>query len=102
MIVEGFMGFNSSAIWGNFEEHSNQRGVDNSYLMEDRQVIFARLGICFDYFENSDDLCGNMHSVGPVSSLHDRACELFYSLRGGTGLVNLLLGNPKACSIRIR
>ena len=24
-------------------------------------------------------------SVGPVSSLHDRACELFYSLVGGTG-----------------
>lgn len=24
-------------------------------------------------------------SVGPVSSLHDRACELFYLLVGGTG-----------------
>lgn len=26
-----------------------------------------------------------MDSVGPVSSLHDRACELFYSLIGGVG-----------------
>lgn len=25
------------------------------------------------------------NSVGPVSSLHDRACELFYSLVGGKG-----------------
>jgi hypothetical protein len=24
-------------------------------------------------------------SVGPVSSLHDRACELYYALLGGTG-----------------
>ena len=23
--------------------------------------------------------------VGPVSSLHDRACELFYTIKGGTG-----------------
>jgi hypothetical protein len=25
-------------------------------------------------------------SLGPVSSLHDRACELFYSLLGGIGM----------------
>lgn len=24
-------------------------------------------------------------SVGPVSSLHDRACELYYAIKGGTG-----------------
>jgi len=23
--------------------------------------------------------------VGPVSSLHDRACELFFTIKGGTG-----------------
>ncbi len=32
----------------------------------------------------ADSRC-TFSSVGPVSSLHDRACELFYSLMGGTG-----------------
>ncbi|KAJ7070827.1 alpha/beta-hydrolase [Mycena amicta] len=57
VIVQGFLG-NGSWLWGDFEE----------YLNEDckipRRVIFV--------------------SIGPVSSLHDRACELYYALVGGT------------------
>ncbi|KAJ3760568.1 alpha/beta-hydrolase [Lentinula raphanica] len=59
VIVQGFMGRTESRIWGDFEKHLNHdcHGCE-------RRVIFA--------------------SVGPVSSLHDRACELYYSLAGGT------------------
>ncbi|KAJ4484950.1 alpha/beta-hydrolase [Lentinula edodes] len=59
VIVEGFLGRTGSRIWGDFERHLNQE----CYQCK-RRVIFA--------------------PVGPVSSLHDRACELYYSLVGGT------------------
>lgn len=36
-------------------------------------------------------------SVGPVSSLHDRACELFYLLVGGTGTFIHLLPFSDRC-----
>ncbi|KAI0784978.1 alpha/beta-hydrolase [Abortiporus biennis] len=61
VIVEGFLGFAGAGLWGNFEEHIN---LPNSSSSKNRKTIFA--------------------SVGPVSSLHDRACELFYALLGGT------------------
>ncbi|KAI1788803.1 alpha/beta-hydrolase [Ganoderma leucocontextum] len=61
VIVEGFLGSAGALIWGNFEQHSNHACQTNGE--RDRRTIFA--------------------SVGPVSSLHDRACELFYSLVGG-------------------
>ncbi|RPD55873.1 alpha/beta-hydrolase [Lentinus tigrinus ALCF2SS1-6] len=61
VIVEGFLGA-GTLFWGNFEAHSNYACQSNGE--KDRKTIFA--------------------SVGPVSSLHDRACELFYSLVGGT------------------
>ncbi|KAJ4485891.1 alpha/beta-hydrolase [Lentinula aciculospora] len=59
VIVQGFLGHTESRIWGDFERHLNQNCPEC-----ERKVIFA--------------------SVGPVSSLHDRACELYYSLVGGT------------------
>ncbi|KAI0361462.1 alpha/beta-hydrolase [Trametes cingulata] len=62
VIVEGFLSSAGAVLWGNFEEHSNYACQSNGE--QDRRTIFA--------------------SVGPVSSLHDRACELFYSLKGGT------------------
>ncbi|KAI0824993.1 alpha/beta-hydrolase [Trametes gibbosa] len=62
VIVEGFLSGAGAIVWGNFEEHSNI--VCQSYEERKRRIIFA--------------------SVGPVSSLHDRACELFYSLVGGS------------------
>ncbi|KAF7347647.1 hypothetical protein MVEN_01521700 [Mycena venus] len=36
----------------------------------------------FEHYLNLNTLISN--SVGPVSSLHDRACELYYALMGGT------------------
>ncbi|KAL1951390.1 hypothetical protein VTO73DRAFT_539 [Trametes versicolor] len=62
VIVEGFLGSAGAVVWGNFEEHSNYACQSNGE--KTRRTIFA--------------------SVGPVSSLHDRACELFYLLVGGT------------------
>ncbi|PIL31817.1 hypothetical protein GSI_06521 [Ganoderma sinense ZZ0214-1] len=61
VIVEGFLSSAGALIWGNFEHHSNYACQTNGE--RDRRSIFA--------------------SVGPVSSLHDRACELFFSLVGG-------------------
>ncbi|KAF8078840.1 hypothetical protein FPV67DRAFT_81694 [Lyophyllum atratum] len=59
IIVEGFLGGAGAVLWGDFEQYLNE-----GYSGKPRSVIFAR--------------------VGPVSSLHDRACELYYALRGGT------------------
>ncbi|KAF5385190.1 hypothetical protein D9615_001327 [Tricholomella constricta] len=59
IIVEGFLGGAGAAWWGQFHRYLNQ-GCGGF----PRRVIFT--------------------SVGPVSSLHDRACELYYALRGGT------------------
>ncbi|KIK70757.1 hypothetical protein GYMLUDRAFT_291035 [Collybiopsis luxurians FD-317 M1] len=59
VIVEGFLGGASSIIWGDFTKYLNQDCHECQ-----RKIIFS--------------------SVGPVSSLHDRACELYYSLVGGT------------------
>ncbi|KAI0698385.1 alpha/beta-hydrolase [Cerioporus squamosus] len=62
VVVEGFLSGAGALVWGNFESHSNY--ACRSKGEKDRRTIFA--------------------DVGPVSSLHDRACELFYSLVGGT------------------
>ncbi|EIM92237.1 alpha/beta-hydrolase [Stereum hirsutum FP-91666 SS1] len=61
VIVEGFLGGIGQVVGGNFEYYLNGEGkiAENT----GRTVIFA--------------------GVGPVSSLHDRACELFYLLIGG-------------------
>lgn len=71
VLVEGFLCAASSSIWGSFQDEldvgeqdwlsANKNASSSSSLR--RQTIFA--------------------AIGPVSSLHDRACELFYSLHGG-------------------
>ncbi|KAJ7170095.1 alpha/beta-hydrolase [Mycena filopes] len=62
VIVQSFLGGATAWLWGNFEHYLNL-GTDKQTL-KTRRTIFV--------------------SVGPVSSLHDRACELYYALRGGT------------------
>ncbi|GAC99517.1 lipase [Pseudozyma hubeiensis SY62] len=82
IICEGFLSAAQSVVWGN--EFRTYLGVGHQQLVDSvilpssspqprrrrsglgssRPVIFA--------------------PIGPVSSLHDRACELFYALRGGT------------------
>ncbi|KAF7290485.1 hypothetical protein MKEN_01495400 [Mycena kentingensis (nom. inval.)] len=52
VIVQGFLSA-GSWIWGNFEKYLN-KGCKHP-----RRTIFV--------------------SIGPVSSLHDRACELYYA-----------------------
>ncbi|KAF9076043.1 alpha beta-hydrolase [Rhodocollybia butyracea] len=59
VIVEGFLGHTGPVIWGGFERYLNKECYGCK-----RDVIFT--------------------SVGPVSSLHDRACDLYYALVGGT------------------
>ncbi|KAK7463874.1 hypothetical protein VKT23_005809 [Stygiomarasmius scandens] len=58
VIVEGFMGRTGTTFWGDFQKYL---GWECNGCQ--RKVIFS--------------------STGPVSSLHDRACELYYSLVGG-------------------
>ncbi|KAJ7492409.1 alpha/beta-hydrolase [Mycena latifolia] len=59
VIVQGFLGSTGKWLWGNFEQYLN-----HDLSTTPRRTIFV--------------------SVGPVSSLHDRACELYYALLGGT------------------
>ncbi|KAJ6520040.1 alpha/beta-hydrolase [Mycena sanguinolenta] len=58
VVVQGFLGTSGTWLWGNFEHYLN------FYAKSPRRTIFV--------------------DVGPVSSLHDRACELYYTLVGGT------------------
>ncbi|TCD68104.1 hypothetical protein EIP91_011557 [Steccherinum ochraceum] len=64
VIVEGFLGgFGTQTRWGDFQNHWHEDSVAGSSKQR-RRAIFV--------------------SAGPVSSLHDRACEIFYALVGGT------------------
>ncbi|KAJ7631150.1 alpha/beta-hydrolase [Roridomyces roridus] len=57
VVVQGFLSSAGAYFWGDFGDYLNKDGPR-------RRTIFV--------------------SVGPVSSLHDRACELYYALMGGT------------------
>ncbi|KAF7339285.1 hypothetical protein MSAN_02142000 [Mycena sanguinolenta] len=58
VVVQGFLGTSGTWLWGSFERYLN------FHAQSPRRTIFV--------------------DVGPVSSLHDRACELYYALVGGT------------------
>ncbi|KAF9778201.1 alpha/beta-hydrolase [Thelephora terrestris] len=60
IVVEGFCGGAGNQLWGDFADHLNA-GFEGG---KKRKTLFVK--------------------VGPVSSLHDRACELFFTIRGGT------------------
>jgi len=66
VLVEGFLSATSSFFWGKFEQYLNQ----DLSLLETIAAVSKSRRVVFAY-------------VGPVSSLHDRACELFYALKGG-------------------
>ncbi|KZP25429.1 alpha/beta-hydrolase [Athelia psychrophila] len=57
VICTGFLGGAGPLLWGNFDHYLNLHSAHN------RKVLFAH--------------------VGQVSSLHDRACELYFALKGG-------------------
>jgi len=60
VLVEGFLGRGSPGYWGDLTKHNRP----NIYTGTRRRLICPHLGT--------------------VSSLHDRACELYYQLKGGT------------------
>lgn len=63
VVVEGFLGgFGKQTRWGDFQNHWHDDSSAGDPTRR-RRTIFV--------------------SVGPVSSLHDRACEIFYALKGG-------------------
>lgn len=68
VVVEGFLCAASKTVWGDFARHLEQGAQEvattpASVSLSPRPIVFA--------------------PVGPVSSIHDRACELFYALCGG-------------------
>lgn len=73
IIVDGFLGGAGTALWGDFQRFLNQGG-------NPRRVFFAR----FAHSHRHMYPFTHKFSIGPVSSLHDRACELYYAIRGGT------------------
>lgn len=77
IVVEGFLGGAGAVLWGDFEQHLNC----SSSPTGKRRVIFTRRDISL-YELSRGITC--VPSVGPVSSLHDRACELYYALQSGT------------------
>ncbi|PAV22511.1 alpha beta-hydrolase [Pyrrhoderma noxium] len=60
ILVEGFLSTTGSVGWSPLKRYLS--GYEKS--LGDRDVMIA--------------------SVGPISSLHDRACELYYAIKGGT------------------
>ena len=77
VIVEGFLGVAGPLLWGNVQEHSNHLSVLEENNVK-REVLFARCVYLLPSRQIDIDVS---NSVGPVSSLHDRACELYFALR---------------------
>lgn len=82
VIVEGFMSASGSIGWAplrsllsGFEEY-----------LDGRRVLYARFVAHRVRHQHDSHQTFLFYSVGPVSSLHDRACELFYAIKGGTGM----------------
>ncbi|KAG5460147.1 MAG: hypothetical protein BJ554DRAFT_7840 [Olpidium bornovanus] len=64
VFVEGFMGRGTSGYWGDVDRYNRSRTRCCRRAARKRRLLFVHLG--------------------SVSSLHDRACELFYQITGGT------------------
>ncbi|SPO20447.1 related to lipase [Ustilago trichophora] len=89
IICEGFLSAAQSVVWGNqFRTYlgvGHQQLVDqlppspssSPLVSQERRRRSRRSGL-------GSDRPVVFAPIGPVSSLHDRACELFYALRGGT------------------
>lgn len=73
VVVGGFLTRNSQSYWGDVQQFFSAE-------QNRRKVIIA------PYVSRSRFVCpygSRYHRVGACSSLHDRACEIFYSLKGG-------------------
>ncbi|TKY90986.1 hypothetical protein EX895_000985 [Sporisorium graminicola] len=90
IICEGFLSAAQSVVWGN--EFRTYLGVGHQQLLDQLcpappSTSSSSSGAAGGRSRRSG--VGSERTVvfapiGPVSSLHDRACELFYALRGGT------------------
>lgn len=81
IICEGFLSAAQSVVWGN--EFRTYLGVGHQQLV-DHTTFTAASGKRKRRSELGSSRPVVFAPIGPVSSLHDRACELFYALRGGT------------------
>ncbi|KAI0275048.1 alpha/beta-hydrolase [Gloeopeniophorella convolvens] len=78
IVVQGFLGRVGERLWGSFEEHLNYGtdsnpdapSADSATAQSSSQPRSKRRRVVFA-------------NVGPISSFHDRACELFYAIKGG-------------------
>lgn len=83
VIVEGFLCAASSLIWGSFDEALNQGAAAQQQRQQSKDPLSNRTNSTLK--ESQQDGRRIVFApIGPVSSIHDRACELFYGLRGGT------------------
>ncbi|KAJ1027764.1 hypothetical protein NDA13_003219 [Ustilago tritici] len=85
IICEGFLSAAQSVVWGN--EFRTYLGVGHQQLLDHAPSPLTSASTSGKRKRRSE--LGSSRPVvfapiGPVSSLHDRACELFYALRGGT------------------
>ncbi|PWN54423.1 alpha/beta-hydrolase, partial [Violaceomyces palustris] len=89
IIVEGFLSAAQSLVWGDefkgFMELGEQSFLDQAGAFNDPYGEKLEGEQAWGRGDRLDD-DGSIYfaPIGPVSSLHDRACELFYALRGGT------------------
>ncbi|KIS72343.1 uncharacterized protein UMAG_00749 [Mycosarcoma maydis] len=87
IICEGFLSAAQSVVWGN--EFRTYLGVGHQQFVDQMLSRSSAQREPRDHGRKRRSGLGSDRSVifapiGPVSSLHDRACELFYALRGGT------------------
>jgi hypothetical protein len=86
VVVEGFLGGACGALlWGAFSDYLNESSIRAGKTR--RRSMFPRsaCSVVVLHCPSSCSLVRACGRVGPVSSLHDRACELFFALKGGTG-----------------
>ena len=85
ILVEGFLSSTGSVGWSplrnylcGYEEFLGDRDVMIArYTTISRASLFLIITVLKSAKPHD--------SVGPISSLHDRACELYFAIKGGTG-----------------
>jgi hypothetical protein len=89
VVVEGFMS-SIGVMWGKYAHYLNWNVPSTTPgSSQPRRTILTRSVFAAQIPHAKYELV-NVISVGPVSSLHDRACELYYALKGGTGISHSL------------
>lgn len=89
IIVEGFLSAASSCVWGDFRSWLDRGEAQWVQYREETQAYTtsSKGKATQPPSSSTNSACPRrviFAPIGPVSSLHDRACELYYALRGGT------------------